>query len=333
MTDSARYYIAKALGAFWLLDGLLQFQPAMFGPSFVSQVLKPVLSGQPGFLDTIVDWGIRFWNLNTVASDIAAALLQIAIGLALLLAPPSRTVFKLGLWVSIAWSVVVWLCGEGAGQLLTGTASFYTGAPGSVAVYALLAVLLLMPEKARAEQYPKVAGWLCVLGFLLQLQPSFWTANGVRGDFSGSTDPVRALSALPAQLYNAVGGAPVLSNVLLAFALLAIGLALVLQPNRVIGIVALAFLFFVWWFGQDFGQLSTVAAGTATDPNTAPLVALLLVPIFVDSEFSAKTRIARHAKCLAASAMTAKESPNRQLLSFIFPIETMRGHDGCGRTP
>src|SRR5487761_13691 len=83
MTDSARYYIAKALGAFWLLDGLLQFQPAMFGPSFVSQVLKPVLSGQPGFLDTIVDWGIRFWNLNTVASDIAAALLQIAIGLAL----------------------------------------------------------------------------------------------------------------------------------------------------------------------------------------------------------------------------------------------------------
>ena len=31
MDVPARNIVAKALGAFWLLDGLLQFQPLMFG--------------------------------------------------------------------------------------------------------------------------------------------------------------------------------------------------------------------------------------------------------------------------------------------------------------
>ena len=32
--------------------------------------------------------------------------------------------------------------------------------------------------------------------------------------------------------------------------------------------------------GQDFGQLSTIFTGTATDPNSAPLLILFLLPIF-----------------------------------------------------
>lgn len=277
----SRNFIAKALGAFWLLDGLLQFQPLMFGLAFVTNILTPVLSNQPGFIDTIVNWGIRLWSTNMVVTDTAAALLQCAIG-ALLLFPLSSKSFKIGLWVSIVWGVIVWLCGEGAGLLLTGGASFYTGAPGAVVIYMLIAALLLIPQKVTVDWYPKIAGWIFMLGALLQLQPSLWTTDGAQGNFMVSMmDPLHIVSILPNSLYNAAGLNPVASNILLVLVLFVIGLALALKPNKINGIVALVFLFFAWWFGQDFGQLSTLFVGTATDPNTAPLLALLLAPLFI----------------------------------------------------
>jgi hypothetical protein len=162
--------------------------------------------------------------------------------------------------------------------------SFYTGAPGAVTIYMLIAVLLLVPEKLNTAWYPKIAGWICMLGALLQLQPSLWSTSGVQSNFMVSMmDPVHPISLAPNSLYNIVGLNPVLSNMLLACVLFVIGLSLVLKPNWRVGIVALVFLFLVWWFGQDFGQLSTLFVGTATDPNTAPILTLLLIPLFVSS--------------------------------------------------
>ncbi len=276
----SREYIAKGIGLLWLLDGLLQFQPQMFGPNFVTNILSPLLNNQPAFLNLLITWGIRLWNTNTAITDTMAALLQIAIGV-LLFFPLSSKTFKVGLWISIVWGTIVWLCGEGAGLLFTGGASFYTGAPGAVFVYVLIAILLLIPNKVSAEWYPKIVGWICIFGSLLQLQPSLWTTGGVQGNFMTSMmDPLHALSAWPNMLYNAVGFHPVLSNFQLALVLCIVGVLLVLKPNKIIGVIALLFLFLVWWFGQDFGQLSTLFVGTATDPNTAPLLALLMLPLF-----------------------------------------------------
>ncbi len=144
----------------------MQSQPQMFGANFVANVLKPMLGNQIGRRDLIVNGGIGFWNTNMVISDTAAALLQVAIGVTLFFSLSSKT-FKVGLCAPVVWGIIVWLCGEGAGQLLTGGASFYTGAPGTVTIYVLLAVLLLMPERVSVASYPKIAGWLCVLGALL----------------------------------------------------------------------------------------------------------------------------------------------------------------------
>ena len=283
MDTSCRNFIAKALGALWLFDGLLQFQPLMFGPSFVTNVLTPVLDNQPTFIATIVQWGIQLWSTNMVVTDTLAGLLQVAIGL-LLFFPLSSKTFKAGLWISIVWGVVVWLCGEGAGLLLTGGASFYTGAPGAVVIYILLAALLLIPDLT-THWYPKIAGWIFMLGGLLQLQPALWTSDGVQGNFMvAMMDPMHPVSVLPNALSNAVGLDPVVSNLLLVLALFAVGLALVLKQNKITGAIALVFLFFVWWLGQDFGQLSTLFVGTATDPNTAPLVVLLILPAFFSLE-------------------------------------------------
>src|ERR1700690_1854804 len=267
---TVRNIIAKGLGVLWLFDGLLQFQPRMFGPDFVSNVLAPTQNGQPIFMHAIISFGIYLWSTNTVVTNTAAALLQIAIGV-LLLFPISSKKCRFGLWISIVWGILVWLCGEGAAQLLTGSANLYTGAPGAVLIYVLLAALLLAGENVKTQWYPKLAGWTLVLCALLQLQPTFWTADGVQDIFTTSmADPVNAFAAVPAYFSNLVGLHPLTSNAVLLGLPLLVGVALLLKPNRITGSIALTFLFAVWWLGQDFGQLTTLFFGTSTDSNTPP---------------------------------------------------------------
>ena len=278
--NDVRSVIAKCLGALWILDGLLQFQPAMFGQDFVTDVLVPNLSAQPHWMYDVVNCGIYLWNLNPALNDLGAGLLQTAIGLLLLL-PISNRWFKFGAWVSIVWGIVVWLCGEGAGQLLTGVASFYTGAPGAVLLYVLLAALLLIPE-LRTRRFVQLGGWLFILGAALQLQSAFWTLDGVQGAaMAAMMEPMHILNAFPIYISNILGLDPVISNWLLVLLPFGVGLALVFKPNRTTGIIALVFLFFVWWVGQDFGMLSTFPTGVPTDPSTAPLLALFLLPLVI----------------------------------------------------
>ena len=44
LSVSALQIIGKGLGIFWLIDGLLQLQPKMFGMDFVNNVLLPNLT-------------------------------------------------------------------------------------------------------------------------------------------------------------------------------------------------------------------------------------------------------------------------------------------------
>jgi hypothetical protein len=280
-TTRARDIIAKGLGALWLLDGLLQLQPLMFGQTFVSNVLVPNLSDQPAWLHVVVTAGISLWDTNTVLANTGAALLQILIGV-LLFFPLSGKAFKTGAWVSIVWGIVVWLCGEGAGALLTGNASFYTGAPGAVILYVFIAALLLMPEKVGTKKFPLVAGGTMALTALLQLQPAFWSADGASSAaMAYMMEPVHVLAAFPIMLAHALSLDPVVSNILLTLLPLLVGLSLIFKPNKITGTIALIFLALVWWVGQDFGGLSTLISGTPTDPQIAPLFALMLLPLFL----------------------------------------------------
>lgn len=271
--------IAKALGALWILDGLLQFQPAMFGQNFVTDILVPNLSSQPAWIQAIVNWGIHTWSLNPALCDLGAGVLQIAIGL-LFFMPLSSRWFKIGAWVSIVWGIVVWLCGEGAGQLLTGVASFYTGAPGAVLLYVALAVLLLMKD-IRTRTFVAIGALVFILGAALQLQSAFWSVSGVQGAaMAAMMEPHHVLSAFPNYISTLLGLNPVLANWILVLLPLVMGVWLLRKPSRTAGIVGLFLLFFIWWVGQDFGMLSTFPTGTATDPDTAPLLALFLLPLF-----------------------------------------------------
>jgi hypothetical protein len=219
------------------------------------------------------------WNLNPALNDLGAGLLEIAIGL-LFLFPLADTRFKIGAWAAIVWGLAVWLCGEGAGLLLTGTASFYTGAPGAVLLYVVLAAFLLVPEKVQLKRFPQVAGWIFIGGALLQLQSAFWTVDGAQGTaMAAMMEPMHMLNAFPILVSDLLGVDPVVSNILLIALLLVFGVAILWKPSRATGIVTLVFLFFAWWIGQDFGMLSTFPTGTATDPQTAPILALFLLPL------------------------------------------------------
>ena len=119
------------------------------------------------------------------------------------------------------------------GTALTGGASFYTGAPGAVVIYMLIAALLLIPQKVTADWYPKIAGWIFMLGALLQLQPSLWSTDGAQGNFMVSMmDPLHIVSILPNALYNAAGLNPVASNILLVLVLFVMGLRWRSSPTR-----------------------------------------------------------------------------------------------------
>ncbi len=71
---------------------------------------------------------------HAVAADVAFALVQLALGVAFL---RSRTV-RLAVVGSVAWVGGVWFLAEGLGGLGGGTSSLLAGAPGAVALYAVL---------------------------------------------------------------------------------------------------------------------------------------------------------------------------------------------------
>jgi hypothetical protein len=276
--------LTKFLGAIWLFDGLLQFQPKMFGPAFSSQILAPLLQNQPSIIQSLVHFGMFLWNTNTVWTDTAAGLLQCAIGILLLLpSSKSNTAIKLGLWISIVWGIIVWIFGEGFGMIFTGSSSFYTGAPGAVLAYVLLAILILVPKDFSAKFYTKILGWSFIFLSLLQLQPTFWTSTGIQSLFTGSGDSFSIVNTFPTYLSQVAGTHPISANILLLLIPLILGIFLVLKPNRISASFGLIFLLLVWWIGQDFGQLTSLISGVPTDPNMAPLFALFLLPLFLNT--------------------------------------------------
>jgi hypothetical protein len=44
------------LGLIWLIDGALQFQPYMFGKSFITGVIDPNAVGQPAIIAEPITW-------------------------------------------------------------------------------------------------------------------------------------------------------------------------------------------------------------------------------------------------------------------------------------
>lgn len=276
-----RRVLLYGLAVLWLLDGLLQLQPGMFTMDMISTIMQPAANGEPGWLTALINWSINLVTPHLVLFNWSVVILQLLIGVLLFM--PRKGLVEIGLWLSFVWGLIVWVFGEGLGQLLTGSATFLTGAPGSVLLYVVATILLLLPEERMSwwrNRRVDTATWAVALtlmaGAVLQLSPVFWTSLGLAVPFgSGAMMPqplwIRWSLSTAATM---VGNAPVLSNVGIIAVSLGLGILLLLKPyRRWIFVAALTWLALVWWFGQDLGMLF---GGMATDPNTAPILALSL---------------------------------------------------------
>ncbi len=282
----ARVFLRRAIGLLWIGAGLLQAQPAMPG-GFAKNVLEPLASRQPHVLSNLLNWEAYFWSAHPLDLAVAAVLIQIGLGVAILTGGDSR-LGRTALWASIAWGLFIWVGGEALGGLLAPGASLLTGTPGAVLVYVAAAGLLLLPvtawESGRIYRAVRIgAGVVFVFGALLQALPwdRFWTARGLSALFL-SMSKVSQLAFLSAP-GHAVGhlarSYPLALNSALVAVLAILGAGLIWgrAPKRWT-VAALVGLALIWWIGQDFGVLG---GKTATNLGLAPVLGVMLVSAWI----------------------------------------------------
>ncbi len=290
-----RRKLQLALAVGWLLDGILQYQPSMFGKAF-PQMLRDSAHGNPAAVAAPATWSASFIDHHLAVLNAVFATIQVALGLGIALRPT----VKLALGASVAWALGVWWFGEGLGGVLAGTASPVSGAPGAVLLYAVLAVLLWPADRDPAA--PFVAGravgrhlarllWLVIWGSLaaFALLPAARAPQAISGMVSGMAPGEPSwLAWIDSHAASALGHQGLVASLVLAvvLAIVAAGIFLPVRPARVVLVLAIVTAA-VLWLAQGMGGIFT---GSGTDPNSGPLLALLALafwPFAVDPAASA----------------------------------------------
>ena len=308
----ARRALQISLGMVWLLDAALQYQPYMFGKSFVTGVLDPSAMGNPALLANPVLVSGQLISRDPAAWNAAFATIQLLLAAGLLW----RRTVRAALAGTVGWALAVWWLGEGLGGIFTGAASPVTGAPGAALLYVLIAVLIwpvrpgagraAPPEATQAArpeagqtaltdpgQAGRVAtgtplgdrvgrvgrlGWLAwwAVAAVLLLQPANRAPLGLRDTFAGlAAGEPGWVASIDHAAASAVGHHGTLVSVLLALACAAIAAGL-LSPVTTRPALAAGMVIALgfWVIGENFGGIFT---GSGTDPNTGPLLILLAV--------------------------------------------------------
>jgi hypothetical protein len=280
--------IQIGLGIIWLLDGLLQLQPKMFGSGFANDVILPSAQGQPVMVSNVITHMAHLIGVQPVPTDLVFAAIQLLIGCGLLF----RETVRPALVLSFVWALGVWALGEGFGGLFNGTAMPLTGAPGAALLY-LAVGLVVWPKKSGGHRSgPAAAEGLLGESGGQTMWAVVWCGLGVMWLLPASTNG----GALSAALRGAAAGEPGwLAHVQLSVAhalgnggtSVAVGAAvlsfvigfgpLIARRPTIFLIAGVAMALDFWVLGEAFGQ---IFSGMATDPNTGPLLVLLALAIY-----------------------------------------------------
>ena len=273
----ARRGIRITLGLLWILDGLLQFQPALLTRRFAVQVAAPAGAGQPTLVSGPLEATAQLLGRQPVLASVGVGLVQLALGAAVLHPKWARP----ALAASVAWALCVWYLGEGLGGLLGGQADLLTGAPGAALLYAVLA-LAAVPGSGRDGRGVPPPRWVreawaavWLGGAVLQLLPGRDTNAAISMSLTASAaDAPGWLAGGGARLAGLVPGTgvSVVVDLVLLQSLAALGGLLGRRAGRLAVIVGMTLSVIYWVAGQGMGQFWT---GTCTDPGSAPLVLLL----------------------------------------------------------
>jgi hypothetical protein len=290
-----RRWLQLSLAALWLADALLQVQSFMFGQGF-GQMLAATAPGNPAIIAGPITWSARLIEAHPTWTNAAFASVQLFLALGI----AWRPTVKLALAASVVWSLGVWWLGEGLGGVLNGTADPVTGAPGAVILYALLAVLLWPAGRAGPFQAARPFGagparlaWLALWGSFayFALLGANRAAQGLShmmtGMVAGEPGWVAGLDRGTASLLagRGTGVSVVLAAV---FAVIAAGIYLPGRGGRAAVVLAAAAGLLIWVVAENFGG---ILAGSATDPNTGPLLVLLAAAYWPASRSAAGVRL------------------------------------------
>jgi hypothetical protein len=270
------------LGVIWLIDGALQFQPYMFGKTFITGVILPNAQGQPGVIADPITWIAHLIEPHVALFNGFAATLQVLIGLGLLY----RRTVRPALLVLFAWVLGIWVTGEGLGGFFNDTANPLTGAPGAALLY-LIVGLMAWPERmvTRFGMRGRQLGLLRVRGArmvfavlwggfaVLWLLPVNDSAGAIHDALGNVPTGAGWLTSLVGDAAAAAAG----HGTIIALALAAVSglIAFAVARDwhmRTFLWISIAVAAAFWMFGQGFGGVLT---GQATDVNTGPLLILI----------------------------------------------------------
>jgi hypothetical protein len=278
-----RRVLQLVLATIWLFDGVLQLQPFMFTRQFGTDMLAPVAHGNPTPVSHSVLWASRIISDHSVGTDAAFAAFQILLALGI----AWRPTVKVALAASIGWACLVWWFGEGLGGVLTTASSTVGGAPGAVVLYGVIAVLLWPVDRAGPDPSCIAAravgeGAARVIWTVLWGALALFAVLGANRSADGLGQLVRSLGAgepswlatLDRHAANALGHNGLAVSIALAVVLgvIALGASLPWRLARIVTVLAVAVALVLWVLGQNFGE---IFSGSATDPNTGPLLALV----------------------------------------------------------
>ena len=267
----SRSFLRMALGVMWILDAILQVQPEM-NNLFAQYDLIPMLS--MGFPVTqVILLSVNVWNSNPPLMDLAAALIQLYIGV-LYLVTKRGLAFNINEAAAIAWCFVIWIFGEGFGGVFTAGSSILTGLPGSVLFYLLGAVVLFFTanenNKMRAEKtirYSTVLALVVSLGFQAYPANGFWSSLPVNVfpspfGFLGFAVTAQTRISASSGIFNAI-----------FVAIIALTILLWLLKSIFAPVLTFCFAVFTWIIYQGLG----IVAQFSTDSNPGLILAILMI--------------------------------------------------------
>jgi len=260
----SRKVLRIGFGVLWIFDGLLQAQPRMAG-GLSSQVIEPIASASPGWVQNVVNFGGTIWTYQSGAGRRGGGVdpdraRRVADRLG------DRLVVAAGRLASAGWGLVVWVFGEAFGGVFAPGLTWLSGAPGAVLIYLVVGALIALPLRAWAG--PRL-GRLLLAGTgvfwvgmaLLQTLPAngFWhgggTLTGMVSSMANVTQP-HAQAAMLSAFASFTTSQAFAVNLFVVIALAGLGAVFISGRQRLLRVavpVATVFCLVVWVLVQDLG--------------------------------------------------------------------------------
>ncbi len=122
-----------AFGVIWLIDGVLEWQPADFH-NFL-QLITAMSQGQPAPLGAVISAGQAVVAINPTLANGLLAALETAVGLSLI----TNTLSRWALRISVLLAALIWVFGQGLGMVFMAGATDVQSGP----LYVLAGLMLL----------------------------------------------------------------------------------------------------------------------------------------------------------------------------------------------